>query len=122
MRGRLAVECHYSQEYIDGIEMPDVIKMSEYWQLEPPFSMLYRTRFFEAPKGTNKKDMTIFPQTGAGRPWTQQPEHVKAAIIGHYLEANPSKTAEDFEKERSEEIKKRYADKLAAARANKGKQ
>lgn len=45
MRGRFATECHYTQQQIDDLEMPDVWKMARYWKLEPPVAMLLAMKF-----------------------------------------------------------------------------
>jgi hypothetical protein len=118
MRGRLATQCGYSQEYIDAMELLDVQKMSAFWTIEPPVESMYLAVHFkrEEKKGGG---MNVIPNTGGSRPWAQQPEHIKQAIIGQYMDANPGKTAEDFEKDRVAQQQARYKSRLEEARKKK---
>jgi hypothetical protein len=118
MRGRLAVECQYTQEYISEMNFFDVQRMSEYWAIEPPLPHLYFHAHYKA-KAKNGGGMNIIPNTGGSRPWSQQPEHIKQAIIGQYLDANPGKTAEDFERDRAAQQQARYKTRLEEARKKK---
>jgi hypothetical protein len=118
MRGRLATECGYSQEYIDQMEFLDVQKMAEYWAIEPPLAYMYFAAHFKR-KEKAAQGMNIIPNTGGSKPWHQQPAHIKQAIIGHYMAANPGKTAEDFELERAAQQKARYAARLQEERKKK---
>jgi hypothetical protein len=120
MRGRLATECHYSQEYISEMSFLDVQKMSEYWLLEPPLASLYFSVHFQRKsKATGQQSMNIIPNTGGSKPWDKQPDHIKKAIIGHYLAANPGKTEADFEKNRIAQQRERYKTRLEEARKAK---
>jgi hypothetical protein len=117
LRGRLATECHYSQEYIDALDFVSAMKMAEYWSIEPPLTMLYRVAHFKQEE--KRKAMNVIPQTGASKPWSKQPPHIKAAAVALWLERNPGKTAEDFEAQRDKEARAVYADRLQRARKEK---
>jgi hypothetical protein len=116
MRGRLATECHYSQEYISETNFLDVQKMSAYWNLEPPLALQYYAVHFQKKE---KAKMNILPNTKAGKPFNRLPEHIKKSIIGDYIRLNPGKTAEDFELDRAAKVKQRYAKELTKARQEK---
>jgi hypothetical protein len=117
MRGRLATQCGYTQEYIDAMDFLDVQKMSEFWRLEPPFDSLYLAAHFKREDAQQK--MAIIPNTGASRPWKDQPEHIKQAIIAHYLTSNPGMTVEDFEADRVAQQTRRNKERLAEARRDR---
>jgi hypothetical protein len=117
VRGRLASECGYSQEYIDAMVFPDVLKMSEYWAAEPPVSYMYRKVHFkenEVKKGTN-----LIPQTQPARSFNKLPEYLQKALVSDWLRLHPGKTEADFHKQREAQVKKQYAGRLAEARKKK---
>lgn len=98
----------------------DVQKMGEYWLLEPPLASLYFSVHFQRKsKAKGQQTMNLIPNTGASKPWDKQPEHIKKAIIGHYLAANPGKSEADFEKDRIAQQRARYASRLEEARKTK---
>lgn len=79
MRGRLATECHYSQEYIDALEMPAVTVMWEYWCMEPPASKLLALRY-----GYGVKEESSSTPPGVlnrGIPFHKLPVWLKNSII-----------------------------------------
>jgi len=114
----LATECHYSQEYIDNMELQVVQEMSDYWAIEPPMSWMYQITHFD-PKKSKAKKMTMFPQTAAATPWSKLPEHIKRGIIDSYIQLNPGKTEADFNADREAQVKQKYADRLKEAREKK---
>jgi hypothetical protein len=120
MRGRFAVECGYSQEKIDRIEFLDVLRMADYWALEPPVSYLLKVHW---GFGRQEEDDTdglvdrVMPRNFT--PFHILPQPIKGLTIARYLRLNPGKTEGDFFKQLETKRMERYADRLKEAREKK---
>jgi hypothetical protein len=112
MRGRLAVECHYSQEYISEMELPDVFRMAAFWLLEPPVSRLLAMRYGYKSK-PDEEAVKVTPRNVT--PFEKLPPWLRKAMIkksgkteAEYLEALKVKRTADYH-ERLAEIRKKKA-------------
>jgi hypothetical protein len=118
MRGRLATECHYSQEYIDHLEFPTVLRMADYWNLEPPLSYLTRVYWGFGRKEEEAADgLHILPRHIT--PFQKLPKPIQQLHIARWLRLNPGKTENDFFKHLQAKRLERFGDALKEARTKK---
>ena len=78
----MASSCGWALEYIDGLELPDVQEMADYWMIEPPENWLLKGFTGYKEPSTVSEDPRLLSQTTApSRPFDQQPPHIQAVII-----------------------------------------
>lgn len=81
MRGRMATNCGWALEYIDGLGMSDVMEMSRFWTMEPPSPFLLKGLTGYKEHG-EVGDERLFTQTvSKAKPFDRLPEYLQKVII-----------------------------------------
>jgi hypothetical protein len=93
--------------------MPSVLKMADFWRLEPPFAFMYRVRFFKREESADPN--AISPVFGTGN-YHKLPKHLQNAVRASWIKRHPGKTDSDFLKAVKAKALEKYGKKLEEAR------
>lgn len=96
------------------MEFLDVLKMADYWNLEPPLSMLYRHAHFK----TEEQSSGISP-TLSSTNYHTLPAQLKQAVRSAWLRRNPGKSEKDFFKALKARALEKWGKRLEEARKAK---
>lgn len=83
MFGRMATNCGWAVEYINELDVLTVMRLSEYWAIEPPNNWLLKalTGYKEAGEPV-AQDERLFQETVApAKAFDALPRHIQQAII-----------------------------------------
>lgn len=111
MRGRLATECHYTQDQISEIVWLDVLKMADYWAIEPPLAALYKRVHFKSEQESSGISPSLTPTN-----YHTLPGHLKEAVRKSWLRRHPGSTESDFFKALKARGLAKYGARLEEAR------
>lgn len=110
------MECHYRQWEIDDVPFLTVMKMADFWAIEPPFSFLYyRTHFKTEEEASPNAIQVNLPANSYD---TLSPS-VQYTVRKTWMRRNPGKSEVDFFKALRKKKNEEYAMKLEESRKAK---